>query len=264
MADPSPAPNPRPRRPFELASTPTEAPEPTTPSPRNSHDSSQTDLRQARIKSLGRTRSFLNLTSSTLRGIYSPTENAPTPFENGSLTPSHSNSVDDSRPPIIGPFQKPGQTFYRQNQRQHQHRTTFLEALIPIVLRTILLFIFGVAYGVIVIHLHDNRHIAPVKVEGIERYSWRYLLLWGTAGVLLGRLLPWVDWLWDETVGSSHEDCPSPEHPDQMDEGSSEILEEQRSMLTSRVTSTAGWIPVARSIGAFVGIALAIVSPPIH
>ena len=262
MADPSPALKPRPRKPFELASTPTD-PEPTTPSPRNSHDSSQTDLRQTRIKSLAQTRSFLNLTSSTLRGIYSPTENAPTPFENGSLTPSHSNSVDDSRPPIIGPFEKQGQTFYRQNQhghqRQHQHRTTFLEALIPIVLRTILLFVFGVAYGVIVIHLHDNRHIAPVKVEGIERYSWRYLLLWGAAGVLLGRLLPWVDWLWDETVGSSHEDCPSPEHPDQMDEARSEKVEEQRS-----VQSTAGWIPVVRSIGAFVGIAFAIVSPPIH
>ena len=265
MADPSPLLKPHPRRPFELASTPTEASEPPTPSPRDSQDSSNADLRQIRSKSPGRTRSILNLTSSTLLGIYSPTENAPTPYGNGSQTPNPRKSVDDSRPPIIGALQKRGQTVQRQKQHehQHQHRSSFLKSSAPIVLRTLLLFVFGVAYGVIIIHLHDNRRIAPVKVEGIERYSWRYLLVWGAAGVLLGRLLPWVDWLWDETVGSSHEDCPSQEHHDRLDEGRHEEMgDEPSSPSSSRFTSTADWNPVVRSIGAFVGIAFAIVSSP--
>ena len=265
MADPPPMLKPRPRRPFELTSTPTDTSDPPTPSPRDSQDSVHSESRHARGKSPGRTRSILNLTSSTLLGIYAPTENAPTPFGNGSQTPLHRGGFDDHRLPVIGAFLKESETARRQTQHQHPHppHTTLLGSAVPVALRTLLLFGFGVAYGVIIIHLHDNRRIAPVKVEGIERYSWRYLVLWGAAGVLLGRLLPLVDWLWDETVGTSHRDCPSPEHPDQANDGGHERGDEGRSTLGSRFTSTADWNPVVRSIGAFVGIAFAIVTCPI-
>jgi hypothetical protein len=56
-----------------------------------------------------------------------------------------------------------------------------------------------------------------------------YLVFWGLAGVGLGNLLPWID---------------------------SQLLRKTQSALLHAV----GWIDVVRSIGAFVGIAFAIVS----
>ncbi|PVI01318.1 hypothetical protein DM02DRAFT_358917 [Periconia macrospinosa] len=41
------------------------------------------------------------------------------------------------------------------------------------------LFLFGVAYGVVVSHLHDTRELAAVQVESINRESWIYLASWG-------------------------------------------------------------------------------------
>lgn len=91
---------------------------------------------------------------------------------------------------------------------------------------------FGVAYGVIVTHLHNSKSftVSPVTIE-IDRYSLRYYVQWGLAGVALGSLLPWLD---GETEG------------DGSGSGKGKIE----------------WDPAVRSIGAFVGIAYAIVSPP--
>lgn len=123
-----------------------------------------------------------------------------------------------------------------------------------------LLFLFGVAYGSIVTHLHDNQHIAPVKVEGINRYTWRYLAFWGIAGVFLGRLLPMIDGFWERTLGerahseaiqAAPEDVGPQEESSEDDQGASKGIE---SVLG------ADWNPAVRSIGAFVGIAFAIVS----
>ena len=264
MADPSPLLKPRPRRTFELAPTPTESSDPPSPSPHDFQTSSHSDLKHTRNKSPGRTRSILNLTSSTLLGIYSPIENGPTPYGNGSQTPNNRNSVDDSRPPVIGAFEKYGQRRPQHRHHHHQRSRSLLEAAVPTFSRTLVLFIIGVAYGVVIIHLHDNRRIVPVQVEGIERYSWRYLLLWGAAGVFLGQLLPWVDWLWDETIGRRKEDDNShPVDPDKDDGGShDDPMEEEHSVQASSVTGTADWLSVVRSIGAFVGIAFAIVRVP--
>lgn len=89
-------------------------------------------------------------------------------------------------------------------------------------LRVMSLFVFGVAYGVIVTHLHNT--VASAAVD-------RYYVQWGLAGVALGSLLPWLD---------------------------GEVPEEDRP------NGRMAWDPVVRSIGAFVGIAYAIVSfiPP--
>lgn len=116
----------------------------------------------------------------------------------------------------------------------------------------------GTLYGVLVRHLHDDRQLAPVHVEGIIRPSrdWRYLTFWGVAGVAWGTLLPWVDTIWEEDVkGDASEDrdrkaklgfdrSPSPDvREEDGDDG----------------FFGADWTPVVRSIGAFVGIAFAIV-----
>ncbi len=115
----------------------------------------------------------------------------------------------------------------------------------------------GLGYGVLVRHLHDERQLAPFQVEGIikPRNDWRYLAFWGVAGVLLGSLMPWVDTLFldadsvfegsmdGETRGGVN-DGVEVEGGDA--DGESGIL-------------GADWTPVVRSVGAFVGIAYAIV-----
>lgn len=102
-----------------------------------------------------------------------------------------------------------------------------------------LLFGFGLAYGVITVHLHQNHWITPVKLENIHYYdSWQYLGFWGFAGIALGNLLPWLD-SWREG------------EPDSKLAGTNEEESEDR---------TPSWVTVARSVGAFVGIAFAMVS----
>lgn len=102
-----------------------------------------------------------------------------------------------------------------------------------------LLFGFGLAYGVITVHLHDNHWITPVKLENIHYYnSWQYLGFWGLAGIALGNLLPWLD-SWRESESDSK--FASANEEDSEDR-------------------TPSWVTVARSVGAFVGIAFAMVS----
>ena len=121
---------------------------------------------------------------------------------------------------------------------------------VSLALRSILLFAIGMLYGLLVRHLHDDRQLAPFQVEGIIKPSkdWRYLVFWGVAGVGLGSLLPWVDMVWEESMGgkSDGEDAGDGSLTPQKDAGDGDV--------------TAAWTPVVRSVGAFVGIAFAIVS----
>jgi hypothetical protein len=107
----------------------------------------------------------------------------------------------------------------------------------------------GMGYGLLVRHLHDDRQLAPFQVEGIikPRNDWRYLAFWGIAGVALGSLMPWVDTLFE--AGSR--DTPVFEGEDGT--SSPREAEESEGILGQ------DWTPVVRSVGAFVGIAYAIV-----
>lgn len=87
-------------------------------------------------------------------------------------------------------------------------------------------------------HLHDNHWITPVKLENIHYYdSWQYLGFWGLAGIALGNILPWLDSLRDNELA---------------EDGSKEDDDD--------ANRTPPWVTVARSVGAFVGIAFAMVS----
>lgn len=128
-------------------------------------------------------------------------------------------------------------------QQQQQHYGFW----VPLLARFAALFGFGVLYGVLISHLHENRTIAPVRVEGLDHGSWEYLAFWGAAGIALGSLLPVVDaWL---------------------DRGSEEEGDGRRVLKRMGVAREGrrgsaedmGWIRVIRSVGAFVGIAFAIV-----
>jgi len=229
---------------------------PPTPSPNESDDPVAGESKTASKESLSsRTRSVLNLTSSTLFGIYAPSEESSTPWGNGAQTPSWRPSLDE-KVPVLGAYTQPA-----LSKPQPQHHFAVWESFPSLARRTILLFVLGVAYGVIIIHLHDNRQLAPVKVEGIERYSKWYLITWGVAGVLLGTLLPWVDTLWEEGRGDYEFDLPAEADQDRPRSLSTSTNGDDPSSSPSWNDSRADWTPVIRSIGAFIGIAFAIVSP---
>ncbi|KAG8525480.1 uncharacterized protein KY384_009124 [Bacidia gigantensis] len=201
---------------------------------------------------ISRTRSVLNLTSSTLFGIYAPTDSdrtePSTPRGNGSQTPAPRASVDEDRkPPVIGSFEKP--ELRRRPSYPHVSTGSLLSR---IGLRTVLLFFFGVAYGVLISHLHDTQQVAPVQVPGIPRRSWWYLIGWGSVAVVLGGLTPWVDVYWEDVLGIEKDVFPS---KDLQKEPGDEKDERPGS---SRSGLGADWNPLVRSIGAFVGIAFAI------
>ena len=83
-------------------------------------------------------------------------------------------------------------------------------------------------------------------------------MAWGGVGVLLGGLLPWIDVLWEEVSGRDVEAFASKPQ----DSRTTDISEDQGPRPASRLGSGLGadWNPVVRSVGAFIGIAFAIVS----
>jgi hypothetical protein len=249
---------PTPRRPFDLnvtGATPPESTTPVDPSEQVSPNHLDAKIHGADQGSFSRTRSILNLTSSTLFGIYSPTgynerEEPSTPWGTGAETPRERGSFD-GLPPAYG-----GRNMASLHHRKSSHHmsTTSLPAhILNLVLRIILLFCLGMGYGVLVTHLHNDRRLAPFQVEGIMKpsYNWSYLIFWGVAGVGLGSLLPWVDTMWEDRA-------INPENTSVKDRNG-QLEDEETGSSTSGLA--ADWNPVVRSIGAFVGIAFAIVSP---
>ena len=224
---------PTPRRPFDHSAAPQQPPSPLL-SASNPTDGSETP---------SRAHSIMNLTSSTLLGIYSPTgyqydrDEPSTPWGTGTETPSHTHV----RP-----------SAYRKMSTPHPSPLSTPALIFSLGLRSITLFGLGMLYGLLVRHLHDDRQLAPFQVEGIIKpsHDWRYLAFWGVAGVALGSLLPWVDTLWEDgaedarSTGIKRSTSPDGE------------VEE----LDSSGIFGADWTPVVRSVGAFVGIAFAIVN----
>lgn len=192
--------------------------------------------------SVSRTGSVMNLTSSTLYGIYSPT--AFDGFrDESSPWGTEANSPAAEYPPE--PSQRAAEKSAIMPRRMALRRTRsrlsqglFRGVILPQMLSSALLFGFGIAYGVITVNLHENHWITPVKLENIHYYdSWHYLGFWGLVGIALGNLLPWLDG-WREATTEK-------------DGGSNDEESEDR---------TPSWVTVARSVGAFVGIAFAMVS----
>lgn len=252
---------PIPRRTFEITPASTDSSHPPSPAPESMNPELLMDKRGDSSLSMSpsRTRSILNLTTSTLFGIYSATgsdggrEEMSTPWGTGAQTPSHRRSIDDSS------LQEPRSAWNEHavvpSSRGRKRRTGFRGYYVPLALQTALLFGFGVAYGSIVTHLQETRNITPVPVPGVKQDSPSYHIVWGLFGVLLGNALPIVDAFWEENFGQ-----------DPVDSRSS-IRRTQSSSDHARpslVDSDLGpiWYSAVRSIGAFVGIAFAVVSFP--
>lgn len=260
MADSSPFLQPTPQRRFELAPASTESSEPPTPTPQRS-DSSYLDPETSEAK---RTRSILNLTSSTLFGIYSPSgdENArgglSSPGGTGAQTPARLPNGNRPASPILSAVANPKlqKPVAKPIAPQHHSR----ERNPPLVLRLALLFCSGMAYGLIVRRLHERQQLAPVEIDQIDQNLWRYFILWGGGGVSMGELMPWVDILWEKTFGTNKNPdmaCMSPSTPISPTLSSDEGVNPS---LGSSSRRGGNWDTIVRGVGAYIGIAFAIVS----
>lgn len=262
MAESSPLLRPTPRRAFEFSASSVLAESaPSTPSQSRSPSFlGKPETPERRTTS--RTRSILNLTASTLFGIYSPSgyesvrEGPSTPWgtgtstpllhATGASTPLRQATIDEGRPLAL-----PDTAFSRiktSTLAAPPARFDIKNDLLPLTLRTGLLFSFGIAYGLIIARLHDNQKLAPINLENIDRSSWGYLITWGIAGVFLGGLLPWVDIFWEETLDTPDLAPLSPVSPVNADISTG-----------PQFGAGADWNSVVRSVGAFIGIAFAIV-----
>lgn len=246
MSDDAPVLRPRPRRPgFDL--TPTASTEssqaPTPAEPANPDLLNPRDAVASNASS--RNGSVLNLTSSTLYGIYSPTAFEGSRDESSPWgTEAQSPATEDM--PTTATATETRADIALERARSRLSHGAFRGVILPQVVRSGLLFAFGVVYGIITVHLHENHWITPVKLEDIHYYeSWQYLGFWGLAGVALGNVLPWLDlFVEDSAVFGWSKEVKSPGSPSGDGDGAER---------------TPSWVAVVRSVGAFVGIAFAMV-----
>lgn len=208
-----------------------------------------------------RNRSFMNMTSSTLFGIYDDVGSgaagersmAETPWGTGAETPAHSSGtgIHAGDTAMGSPDAGLSMTNYARRGTQYgrlegmrkdpaarQPRQRLWKFAV-VLGKLSALYAFGVVYGLIVSHLHETRQLAAVHVEGVDRRSSIYLASWGLFGVALGSLLPYVDLVWDSQKVESH---AREKETDKSDSPISEQIND-----------------VVRSVCAFVGIAFAIV-----
>ncbi|KAK4200564.1 insulin-induced protein-domain-containing protein [Triangularia verruculosa] len=288
---------PIPRRPFRLAFTSPTPPEEDSapPSATQTPGITASDLAFLNIhnnpsqptkttSSISRATSLLNLTGSTLLGIYSPSL-TPGIKPDTADTPSWDNN-NDNQTPGIPQSPDPGdideQTLKLIKKRRdsssrinNSHirtsiRTSYFPSLTPTadslkapeppsqtqiiistVLRGTLLFALGLGYGILVTRLpraQQNSNDPSSTPPPDEPLDWRYLIFWGASGVLLGCLLPWFDQFFIPTNKNGKlSPKPLPTSPQQQREKEREERQQE-----------ADYVLVIRSIGVFVGIVFAI------
>ncbi|KAJ4345114.1 hypothetical protein N0V95_005927 [Ascochyta clinopodiicola] len=209
-------------------------------------------------------KSFLNMNSSTLFGIYDDVGTstngvqsvAETPWGTGAETPGHAamgwngGTYDGAGGADGGLSMKKArrasgsEKLQAERRRSSSTRRTRSGAAKYAILFSKLgaLFTFGILYGLIVSHLHDTRQLAAVHVAGVDRESWLYVSIWGCAGVALGSLLPYIDLLWSRHHSTEESDEKA------RDEGEVDIP------ISEQIND------VVRSVAAFLGVAFAILT----
>lgn len=200
---------------------------------------------------ISRGQSLMDLTGSTLAGIYSqadeetPYEEPEEPAWRPQAAPVERPSVDD----VADELARAREQFKRRRSTvsnagsvgaAYSSRPSWSSAT----LGAGLLFALGVGYGVLLARLQDGPKWMSLTEGIVLQAGWNlpYLAFWGVSGVALGALLPWFDRVWEDTFG---------------EDSSSAVETEQDAPLEEQSSST-DWALVMRAIGAFVGIVFAI------
>ncbi|KAI0802541.1 hypothetical protein GGR55DRAFT_700571 [Xylaria sp. FL0064] len=207
-------------------------------------------VRSESSASISRAQSVMNLTSSTLMGIYEPTtydndkytpgNELNTPWGTGAETPAR--GLDVNEPLTMAEKNR----LYPARRRSSAHHTAHIQPLSTTTslfysgLRALLLSGLGVLYGIGVATVRSDRSTLSFRMDNASNYGWGYMAFWGGSGLTLGCLLPWVDGMWERSVGEGN---------------SGEAIETERDVTVRRKTD---WALAVRGIGIFIGIAYAI------
>ncbi|KAI1766055.1 insulin-induced protein-domain-containing protein [Hypoxylon sp. FL1150] len=221
--------------------------------------------------SITRASSALNMTGSTLMGIYSPSTygkdrfsdmTPPTPWSTGPETPVREMELDgDGDVARAHEIQKERAQLPEKTSRRRSSLRPGGAALKPQPMSTArrvfhfgsrgcLLFGLGMLYGMMVAHLRDRRRaqVEDVLKAASGGYGWRYMAFWGLSGVAMGCLLPWFDGLWERVFGREDDEAVEEQSVVAAAEGGAE----------KDPASCTDWALAIRGIGALVGIAFAI------
>ncbi|CAI4212117.1 unnamed protein product [Parascedosporium putredinis] len=221
---------PIPRRPFGPYSSQDRL-APYDPEPRIQYDPHSQLLSPnfAEGDGLARSQSVLNLTSSTLFGIFGPAtpnrdrfdDEPETPWGTGAQTPVRRPDLDDETYKLLTNLLLP----VAAATLALPSSTALAWSIGP---RVGLLFLLGMGYG-------------ALTIMARPQHGWAYLVAWGISGVALGALLPWFDGVWQMTFGP-------------------EVAETTAATKEKggRAGSRTDWSHAVRSIGAFVGIVFAL------
>lgn len=180
-----------------------------------------------------------------------------TPWGTGAETPAKSVTTDSPHYELQRERAQPIRrrsslhTAIRPQPLSVPQRTVYLGS------RGLFLFGLGVLYGMLVAQLKDRRQaIGTFQMTGAlnsahSSYDFGGLTFWGVSAVVMGSLLPWIDGVWERIIGGTDAAVESA-----VDHSMGGDIAEK-----GPATST-DWALAVRGIGAFVGIAFAIVGPP--
>lgn len=187
--------------------------------------------------SLSRARSLVDLTSSTLFGIYAAASSASISGLAGSSSQQQHNSRPQEQPDAVADTDEAGdrelvavmrerrsfgeasgaataelrrlRTLREDSTGTLRRRTAlFASNLRLLAPRAALLFVLGLGYGVLLVEglrgrqgestsRRADENDGSSREPTAETPSWDFLVFWGIAGVLLGAALPWFDGVWD-------------------------------------------------------------------
>lgn len=220
---------------------------------------------------ISRAQSIMNLTSSTLFGIYSMSsqfeqqerENTFYGMDHDydeSLTPWGTGTTKLDEDDLYYELQRVrSQSFSRRISLHPPPKPpplTRSEVVVYLGLRAAVLFGLGVMYGALVARVQDRHQKLANSLQmehmvqpTVQEQDWRYLIFWGVSGVLLGGLLPWFDGVWEGTFGKEEraaEAAAIATHLHHNTVGVGAVDEK-----------AADWALVVRGIGCFAGIVYA-------
>lgn len=233
-------------------------------------------------------KSFTSLArASTLQGVYDDVTESQsvvsTPWGNGAETPAHGVMGlnmphlprGSSRGSAAAQKQNTQATGMAMRRRRSSHaphaRKTRIARYAVQAAKIAALAVFGVCYGLLVRYLHGTRQLAAVfRVRRGEARGARWggvdVLVWGLAGVVLGCALPAVDGVWRERsergVGQK-KGCKDKDRSGEVEGEKEEEGKNGDAEIEIEIPISEQINDVVRSVAAFVGIAFAIVSPPL-